>query len=354
MKVHHVIVGLLIILGMSTYAADSRVRGYKTDDCSGSYLEAGSYSELKEYHNQTDSFGNTWHFESFLYVRNADKCLDFNIPTIVVKGTPLPDDSYDVDDTNGDAGGSGRAPTTIKDRSGYNPGENFDNEDNLDLLDCWIDKAAQESRITNWIGEHTDATWNGNNLETREKWDIGEHRWKYGEVKYTKPENATSKSKVIIKAWIYAINIGNDHNLRKIPFKHLVLYWQMHEFVHVLQAVQERDDEDTQFVPYKSGSWLRELEAYQTIDDWWNWLFETSAPFNAPNVEKPAIYDTNKKRWDELFEKKLNGEELIVDKKKGIDEVTEWEELEKYFDKELGYLEAEPNTNYDKTTKIDC
>jgi len=175
MKIYPVIVPLLILLAGSTYALDSRVRGYETEDCTGSYLEAGSYSELKEYDGQTDSFGNTWNLESFLYVEDEDKCHDFDMPTVVVKGTRLPDDSYDVDDTNGDAGGSGRVPTTIKDRGGSNPGENFDQAELLDLLDCWIDKAAEDTRITNWTGKHTDATWNANNLETREKWDVGEH-----------------------------------------------------------------------------------------------------------------------------------------------------------------------------------
>lgn len=72
-------------------------------------------------------------------------------------------------------------------------------------------------------------------------------------------------------------------------------------------------------------------------------------------LKNQQITMRTKKRWDELFEKKLNGEELIVDKKKGIDEKAEWKKLEKYFNELAGgHLEAEPNTNYDKTTKIDC
>lgn len=325
------------------------MRGYETEKCSGSYLEAGSYSELKEWHNQTDSFGNTWHFESFLYVRDEDKCHDFDMATIVVKGTRLPDDSYDVDDTNGDAGRGGSSGGPPIDYLDGNPGENFDEAKNNKLLRCWVKKALKLDQVKNWLGEHTDATWKGKWEERGENWIVTEtdDLEKFGFTAYTKPENATSQSKVWINVLIYAKNIGNLAKNKTLPFDHLVMYWQMHEFVHVLQAVHERDDGDDQFVPYKSGSFIRELEALQTIDDWWLAIFGVNAPYNTPTTEKPENYDQDKARYNELKQKELDGTTLSKKEKE------ELAKLEEHFDK-LPVPEAKLNTEYDKKMDPEC
>lgn len=306
MKAHYLIVGLLIILGISTYALDSRARGFETDDCTGSYLEAGSYSELKEWHNQTDSFGNTWHFESYLYVEDADKCHDFNIPNIVVKGTPLPDWDSDYDDDNGDSGRGGStntidAPVVY----GDNPGKDFDTEESQELVEC-LDTATADME---WKGSLTDATWIADKENRKDKWRVTDNdSWEYDKFGFADYGDDNVKNFEIDVA-MHGINMGNIAKANGISFRHMLIYWHLHELVHVMQAEHERNDEDNQYKPSmdKYDKFIREFEAIEGVDEIWRKLF--GEDFDPPFLMPDYLFDYHKKRnrVGELLEKQAAG-----------------------------------------------
>ena len=316
MKITKIIVVLLILLGVSTYALDSRVRGYETDDCTGSYLEAGSFSELKEWHNQTDSFGNTWHFESYIYVEDADKCHDFNMPHVIVKGTRLPDDSWDVDDTNGDAGRGGSTntfdgPVIYKD----NPGKDFDATESQELVEC-LDTATADME---WKGDYTNATWIADAENRKDKWSVtDDDSWEYDKFGFAEYGDNNVKNFEINVA-MHGINMGDIAKAEGISFRHMLIYWHLHELVHVMQAEHERNDGDNQYKPSEHyyDKFLRELEAIEGVDEIWRKLFgeDFDPPFLRP--EYLFDYDEKRNRVKELLEKQAAGT-LSEDEKKEL------------------------------------
>lgn len=246
MKTQKIIVVLLILLTVSAYATNGPVKGYTADNCTGVYREFDSYTDLVLAHDEEDENDDNkvWKCGSYRFENDPEEeCHEYeDIPTIKVIGTPLPDWDSDVD--QGDAGSA----TTIDVPVDYldnNPGKNFDQEDVDEIKDCLLDAAASNASIANWTGDRTTATWLD---ETNETWSPTDDEWyhaKYGETKYRGGNTPTFTTHV----YMHGKNMGNTAKHYDIPYRHMLIYWHLHEYVHVLQAEQERNDEDDQFKP---------------------------------------------------------------------------------------------------------
>ena len=151
----HGIVVLLIVLGVSAYG-EGRVRGYETTDCTGQFLEAGSLGELDEYHDQEDGFGNTWHFESFLYVNVDQTCLEYDMEEVVVVGERLPGSSSG---SGGSGSGSSTGAASGQGAHGVVGPDEFTDEMNKKLKDCLVEDLNAIASVTHWVGEETGSTW---------------------------------------------------------------------------------------------------------------------------------------------------------------------------------------------------
>ncbi|MYF52664.1 MAG: hypothetical protein F4039_09815 [Gammaproteobacteria bacterium] len=343
MKITKIIVVLLILLGVSAYATTKLpVYGYTDDVCKNDQLEFDSYADLVDYHEDNKK---NWQCKSYRFQNDAEeKCHEYkDIPTIKVVGTPLPDWGTDVDDTDGDAGSVHETDAPF-DYLDDNPGKNFNQEDIDKVVDCLLDAAASNASIKNWQGDRTEATWLD---ETNETWSpTDDDKWyhsKYGEAKYRGGNTPTFTTHV----YMHGINMGNAAQKHTLPYRHVLIYWHLHEYVHVLQAEQERNDEDEQFKPSFSDYdiFLRELEAIETVDEWWRALFGDD--FDPPYTMPPHLlnYDEDAKRWAELQKKNLDGT-ISEDEKEELKDLTKYfQELHKTVPK------AEPVSNY-KSKKL--
>ncbi|MCY3627578.1 MAG: hypothetical protein OXG88_08055 [Gammaproteobacteria bacterium] len=201
--------------------------------------------------------------------------------------------------------------------------------------------------VTDWQGEYTDATWLSD-PEHNTYLSIDKNEYRFGHTSYTHPWDVVDAADVSIRFWVHPKNIGAEAILRnEAPFKHLMIYWMMHEFVHVLQAVHERDDGDNQFVPHASGSWEREMETHSILEKWWKARFGVDAPYRAPNKKKPRKWDKYAEEYDDLVAKKTKGENWTTKDEKRL------KKLEEYF--RDNYPEEVDNRGYDADeAELDC
>lgn len=101
---------------------------------------------------------------------------------------------------------------------------------NDNLEECWQDAVSSDEAIQNWKGEHTDTKWNAN---PEFDWVLSESgTGALGVVNYgTNPHT----NKLGLNAYLFPKDIQSNAEGMEIPFLHLVLYAQVHEYTHVLQ-----------------------------------------------------------------------------------------------------------------------
>ncbi|MDE0094502.1 MAG: hypothetical protein OXO49_08395 [Gammaproteobacteria bacterium] len=115
---------------------------------------------------------------------------------------------------------------------------------------------------------------------------------------------ATKKEDVTIETTLFIHHISQWSIKYKVPYDHMLLYVLAHETVHVSQALTERDDGDTQWVPWASGSWEREVETHRLLDKFWDNILGITAPLFTPyGIEKPADWDANAEEYDNIIKK---------------------------------------------------
>jgi len=363
MKIYRLIVPLLLFLTVSAYANDNEVEGFTEDDCEGDSHTAASYSELKDMHKSDD---NEWKFKSYWYTNDKKKCLIFeeDMEEITVIGIRLPSIPTSISGDSGKRGG--RGPRI--DYDGVNPAEteeDFNDKDNEDAFDCWtkgiIDPDTGDElikEITEWKGEYTEATYIHNHAERGEQWVLDfDEDYSFGWTNYP-PAWKISGKNFFITVFMYPERIGNEYLRlnKKVPFLHLYMYWQMHEFVHVLQIVHELTDGDDQLVPYKSGKFYREMEAYKTVDEWWRARFGNEPPYKVPNITAPDDYNDRVTAYNNLVDKRINGtfeESDPNDEEDQTQDEKDWKELLEYFDE--NHPDLDDNDTYNRRkAKIDC
>ncbi|MDE0253133.1 MAG: hypothetical protein OXK75_09625 [Gammaproteobacteria bacterium] len=214
--------------------------------------------------------------------------------------------------------------------------------------DCWVQQFATLSEVKNWIEEHTEALWTS---APDAAWSVSHEELDVnGVVNYNKWKELT--------AYIFPTEISKTATARGVKFEHMLLYAQMHEYVHLLQWTHDQTDDDGIYVPSPYEFFYMEKEDYNTVDKWWRARFGSGPPVlsNANTKNLPRGFRNKRKRYKELEEKIANGEELIVDEKKDIDEPAEMEELEKWFkDPEHlpGLLDGKAG-GYDPNLDVEC
>ncbi|MYK43367.1 MAG: hypothetical protein F4039_04680, partial [Gammaproteobacteria bacterium] len=324
MKTHKIIVVLLILLGVSAYANDNEVEGFTEDDCDGDSHVATSYSELKDMHESND---NEWEFESYWYTNDKKKCLIFeeDMEEVIVVGQKLPGSS---NGTYGSTIGGGTSSSGSKD---YAPTIDevilFDEEKQEAIKECWQAK-LEDSEVIKKALTRTKAKWRTSS-ETGAKWKFvasGENAQLAGITLTELPEDANSVEDVSITITIYPWAIGAEAIANDYKLNHLIMYHQMHEYVHAVQIAHERDDGDKHYVPIPEADRpIMELEAYEILELIWQEFFNSSAPYTVPEDELPEDFDSKRDRYYDLYSKKKDGN-LSPEEKQ------EFESLKEYFD----------------------
>ena len=347
------------ILAMSTLvcfnvlANDGPVLGYTNDTCSSSnsvlFL---SLPALIGYDGTEDSNGYTWNFGSYKFVLDDENtCHELDYEEIIVIGTPNPptgDGNNGVGSTAG--GGSPRGSNQGSTPHGpANPEDLFDEKKNKDLLDCWEDKLDELEDVDGWISESTGETW----IVTEGGEGSGKGKTDYIEETKTdeKDDDDEKECRVNFKVEIYKNKIAAlaDHR-----FDVIALYTQIHEKAHVLQGIQEKDDEDGICTPSPYEYYDMEINAYKTANTWWWKLYETGPPWathSSKVADKPkrwGEFKRKKKQYQEFEEKEASGT-LNKDEKEKMDDLKEW-----FLDEEnLPGLPGESGS-YNKNMDLEC
>ena len=340
MKIHKIIVVLLILLTMSAYADDNPAYGYTEAGCQGSWVYVTNWVDLYEYHDDYD-------FQSYYLVEDGpDNCHPFP-EEVIATGTPLSNDGTSNGGSSGGSTGAGGGRTngnsTVSSGNGSSDTTaGFDDEMNENFKDCWsTGELATLSEVRNWIGEHTEATWTS---APDAAWSVShEDRGVNGVVNYSHRKELT--------AYIFPSEINKTAQARGVKFEHMLLYTQMHEYVHLLQWIQNQTDADGIYVPSPYEHFYMEKEAYNTVNDWWRARFGSGPPILADtNRSLPRGFRKNRKKYKQLEEKIANGEALTGPEK------DELEKLEKWFkDPENlpGLLEGKAG-GYDPNLDVEC
>ena len=320
MKINHVIVFLLILLGVSAYG-EGRVRGFETNNCSGNFLEVRSLGVLGEYHeHKKEIFGKTWYFKSYLYVDDSDQtCHKYDLEEIEVIGQRLPGSSSGSGVSGGgsSSGSGGSQPSQPSHGVGgpRDPADEFTDEMNEQLKDCWVEDLDAIESVTNWEGEETGSTWSN---DPDASWTVDPtDRGTMGVVNSDDEGN--------IMAYIFPTNIRQVATSRNIVFQHMVLYAQMHEYVHVLQWTHYQNENDGDDPPpYEYFD--MERENYNTVNDWWRARFDSGPPIlsDANTRSLPRGFRNNQRRYEELEAKLANGESLTSNEQAEMDQLAEW------------------------------
>ncbi len=151
MKTPKIIIGLLILLRVSTYADKDPAYGFTGAGCQGNWVWVSDWIKL---------YDLDYDFQSYYLVADGpDHCHPFP-EEVVSTGTPAP--STGTGGGGSSSGGGGRSGGTSNGPStagSPDPAAVFDNEANETLKDCLVDKLAKLDVVKNWEGEYTEATW---------------------------------------------------------------------------------------------------------------------------------------------------------------------------------------------------
>jgi len=271
MKIYRLIVPLLVLLTVSAYANDNEVEGFTEDDCDGDSHIAASYSELKDMHESND---NEWEFKSYWYTNDEENCMIFeeDMEELVATGTRLPGGGYSGG--GGNTGGYSGGSSTNNDRLealqalvDALEAENFDDEANQALFECWKAKMPDLPSMTNWVGKKTKATWQ---RDVPFQWVVEEESTNaMGSVDYVDG---------VLTATLYRENIANFATARNAKFRHVALAVQLHEMTHIMQWFYDAHDSDGIHAPSPYEYFGMEQEAYHYPEAWYRTLLG-SPPF---------------------------------------------------------------------------
>lgn len=346
MKPHKIIVPLLILLGTSLYANDEEVTGFTEDDCDGDSHTVTSLQELIDLHNDESS---DWKFVSYYYTNASEECLPFedeDMEEIVVTGQRLPQSSHSI---YGGTIGGGTSSSGSKD---YAPTLDevvlFDREKQEAIKECWQTK-LENSEVIKKALTRTKAKWKTNS-ETGATWQFvpsGKNSQLAGITLTEQPEDANSVEDVSISIIIYPWAIGAEAIANDYKLDHLIMYWQIHEYVHAVQIAHERDDGDRHYVPIPEADGpIMELDAYEILELIWQEFFDSSAPYTVPKDELPEDFDSKRDRYYDLYSKKKDGD-------LSEEEQQEFESLKEYFE-DIDIPVGDLNDEYDKTIELGC
>ena len=350
MKIYRIIVPLLLFVGASTHANDEEVEGFTNDDCTGDSITAGSLSELDDMHNKKkkNNSNKKWEFKSYWYTNNKDECLEYieDMPEVKVIGQRLPGSS------NGTYGGTIGGGTSSSGSKDYAPTLDevilFDEKKQEAIKECWQAK-LEDSEVIKKALTRTKAKWKTSS-ETGAKWQFvasAENAQLAGITLTELPENANSVEDVSITIIIYPWAIGAEAIDNDYKLNHLIMYWQIHEFVHAVQIAHERDDDDKHYVPIPEADRpIMELDAYEILELIWQEFFGSSAPYTVPEDELPEDFDSKRDRYYDLYSKKKDGD-------LSPEEEQEFESLKDYFE-DIDIPVGDLNDAYDKTIELGC
>ncbi|MXX95889.1 MAG: hypothetical protein F4Y65_09425, partial [Gammaproteobacteria bacterium] len=335
MKTHTIIVVLLILLGTSIYAS-SEVEGFTKDGCTGDSTTAPSLAELDEMHKKTDENGKKWVFKSYYLTATKAPCLEYDIPTVTAIGTRHPGGGYSGG--GGNTGGYSGGGSTNNDRLealqalvDALEAENFDDEANQALFECWKSKIPNLAEMINWVGPKTKATWQE---DPPFQWQVVRDK------KATNAMGSVDYVDGVLTATLYRKNIADFARARNAKFSHVALAVQLHELTHIMQWLHDAGDDDGIAIPSPYEYFGMEQEAYHYPEDWYRTLVG-SPPFlpeaNVLYKSFPGGFRPKRKEYQNL-EKELqelnnklakyqeriaNGEELDEDDQKDIENIEE-------------------------------
>lgn len=348
MKINHVIVFLLILLGVSAYG-EGRVRGFETNNCSGNFLEVRSLGVLGEYHeHKKEIFGKTWYFKSYQYVDDSDQtCHEYDLEEIEVIGQRLPGSSSGSGVSGSSSGSGGSQPSQgARGVDGQpNPAEEFTDEINEELKECWVEKLEETGTVENWTGNFAEETWS---TDTGATWQVS--RGNNGALGYT--EATAVGTEVSIDVFIYpdAIYAQSQGNYGSVSptMEHIAIYTQMHEYAHVLQYRHEADDGDAAYIPAPYELFNMELGANAAANTWWRAIFGFGPPIVTSTEDPSAEHRRKTEEYKTLVEeldddKELSDddpekltEEQIQEKEKKLEDLTNWFKAPENLPKQTG------------------
>lgn len=262
---------------------------------------------------------------------------------VIATGTPAPSTgTRGGGSSNGGGGGRNNGNSNVPSGNGsVDPAAVFDDEMNEQFIYCWSQKLAKISEVSNWIGEHTEATWTS---APDAAWSVShEDLGVNGVVNYSNRKELT--------AYIFPSEINKTAKARGVKFEHMLLYTQMHEYVHLLQWIHDQTYADGIYVPSPYEHFYMEKEDYNIVDKWWRARFGSGPPVlsNANTKHLPRGFRNKRKKYKEYEAKQANGTLMKDDEK-------EMEELEKWFkdpDHLPGLLDGRAG-GYDPNLDVEC
>ncbi|MDE0253131.1 MAG: hypothetical protein OXK75_09615 [Gammaproteobacteria bacterium] len=341
MKTHKIIIGMLILLGVSTYADNDPAYGFTEAGCQGNWVWVSDWIKLYDLDYDFQSY--------YLQADGPDHCRPFE-EEVIATGTPEPStgtggggsSNGGGGSSNGGGGGRNNGNSNVSSGNGtVDPATVFNDEMNEKFKDCWVQQFAPLSEVKNWIGEHTEALWTS---APDAAWSVShEDHGANGVVNYNNWKELT--------AYIFPSVINKTAQARGVKFEHMLLYTQMHEYVHLLQWTHDQTDADGIYVPSPYEFFYLEAEAYKTVDKWWRAHFGSGPPVlsNANTKNLPRGFRNKRKKYKEYEEKQANGTLTEDDEK-------EMEKLEKWFkDPENlpGLLDGKAG-GYDPNLDVEC
>lgn len=340
MKAHYVIVGLLILLGMSTYADDERVVGFTEPGCTGNWLMVSNFNALYDYHDD-------WEFESYLYLSDTDTCYPFEEPVTATGTVPTTTGGSNGGGSSGGGGGRNGGNSNAPSVGGTTAEQSATQDEiNENLKDCWVNKLKDDATITSWVGTKTEATWISK----------PKAHWQMSTLEYDSL-GVVTRNNGNLTAILFTSEIASLAAARGVKQQHMHMMAQMHEHTHLLQWIHYANTHDgADPPPYLYFD--MEVEAHNRSAELYRAFTGSSPPYltDANSRSLPGGFKKKRKRYKELEEKVANGEELIVDEKEGIDEPGEMKNLKEWFEAPEnlpGILEGE-NGFYDENVDLEC
>ncbi|MYF52493.1 MAG: hypothetical protein F4039_09455 [Gammaproteobacteria bacterium] len=311
---------------MNLYGENGGVNGFNTGNCQGVSLWAPSLEKLEKSNKQ-----DGWDFKSYNYERNTAICYAY---TEATKPKPAPDPDFPDN-----SGGSVVNPSL------FDPivlgvsiviGTTFDEIKHKVLLSYWKSKIEDIDAVQNLTG-HIDGTQWSN--ETPHDWNI---------TTTTEAERDTTAlgslrwelDPVVID--LYSDNLEDWASDNDVLLADLVMQVQIEEHMHSLQLQRLHDEEDRDY--NISDHYAFETEAKVWLLSIASYIFKDGEPpLLMKNVEHPADFDDNRKRFNELHPNadSLEGKEL-----------QKYQELKKFFtdlSEKYGKYRKGRNPNYKKS-----
>ena len=237
---------------------DPPVYGFTNETCDS---ERSMYfprlSSLIAFDGETDGFGNTWNFGSYLEAdASSYECHLVEFEEITVKGTRSSSSGRGFGAAGGGGGGRSSGGTGPGGNPApENPADEFTEDKAEEIKSCWEEKVSEED-LDGW---DSDA----------EADDISSWRNARGSAPGYGHTQGTSEGPggelLTIGVTIYTDVIAAE---TRATFEHLVAFVQMHEKIHVFQYLREASDDDGITLPSPYEQHEMEVQAHNYSYAW--------------------------------------------------------------------------------------